>query len=63
MLSLLSSYLSSNPLVILYGLQACTYCVAAVLSQHAGHRDLCVCYSFSAILHSGFAACHLLHLG
>jgi hypothetical protein len=54
--------LSSNPLAPLYGLQALTYTVAAVLSQHAGHKDLCACYSFSALIHAAFAACHMLHL-
>lgn len=52
----------ANPLVALYTLQAITYVVAAACSQRAGHRDLCACYSFSAIVHCGFAACHLLQL-
>jgi len=55
------NYLTRNPLVVLYTLQALTYLTAAALSQRAGHRDLCVCYSASALFHGGFAACHLTH--
>jgi hypothetical protein len=57
------AYLAHNPLVTLYTLQALTYVAAAALSQHAGHKDLSACYSASAMLHGGFAGCHLMHLG
>ena len=50
--------LSSKLLVHLYLAQALTYLAAASLSWYNGHPDLCVCYSFSTLLHLGFAACH-----
>jgi hypothetical protein len=56
------AYLTHNPLVALYTLQAATYAAAAALSHHAGHKDLCICYSASALLHGGFATCHLMHV-
>lgn len=49
-----------NPLVILYGAQALTYFVAAMLYRRAGHRDLAACYGASAALHSAMAATHML---
>jgi hypothetical protein len=52
-----------NPLVALYGLQALIYAVAAIRSRHAGHRDLCACYWFSATIHAALAAYHLSHFG
>ena len=57
------SHLAHNPSVTLYVLHALTYLVAAMLSRQAGHANLCLCYSTSAMLHGGFAGCHLMHLG
>jgi hypothetical protein len=57
------SHLTNNPLVALYILQSLTYLTAAILSRQAGHTNLCLCYSTSAMLHGGFAGCHLMHLG
>ena len=50
---------NSDSLALLYGLQAFTYAAAAILSKHAGHKSLCVCYSFSALIHVTLAAFHL----
>jgi hypothetical protein len=44
-----------HPVAALYALQAVTYVKAATLSLHHGHRDLSVCYAFSAFLHIGVA--------
>ena len=54
--------LSSKLVAHLYALQALTYAAAAALSWYNGHADLCGCYSFSALIHTGFAACHRQNL-
>jgi hypothetical protein len=58
------SEFASNPLLVLYVLQACTYGTAAWMSWRVGHHhSLTICYSISAFLHGLFAACHVWHLG
>lgn len=54
--------LPSNAVMTLYTFQAITYVTAAALAVRMGHKDIAACYSFSAVLHVGFASCHLFHL-
>ena len=56
------AHVTSNPIVILYILQAAIYAVAAFLSRRAGHRELSVCYAGSSFIHGLLGACHLSQL-
>ena len=56
------AHVATSPLVTLYTCQAVTYIAAAALSVRAGHGDLAAVYSVSALLHCGFASCHMLAL-
>jgi hypothetical protein len=49
-----------NVVVVLYGLQASTYALAAIISQRLHQGPLTICYAVSAVLHSLLGAYHLL---
>ena len=53
----------NNPFVVLYGLQALTYSVAASSAHDAGHKGLSRCYAISAMVHGLLGVCHFMHVG
>jgi hypothetical protein len=57
----MANLLTNNPFVVLYGLQACTYVLAAILLRRADHKRLTLCYWISAFLHGLLGGCYLIH--
>jgi hypothetical protein len=55
--------LSHNPFVVLYLLQAGTYCAAAKLARRWDHRALSICYLTSAFVYGRLGVCHLMYAG
>lgn len=55
--------IAQNSLAALYILQAATYCAAALCSRREDHEALTYCYVASALVHTLFGACHVMHFG